>query len=617
MIWRRVCGWLEGLADPYAPAADPPVPQVWPVLRAALWPLRRVLVLSILATIASAAIEVWLISTAGQLIDTLSVTPPSDLWSEMGGTLLLILGVLLLVVRPLIHFAREGTNDLALKPNAATLIRWRSLAHVARQPVGWFQNDFTGRTAHRTVEIGSYGAGAIYSAMNAVAYVGVYQVGIVLLFSSVDPWLMVPLALWLVLYATAFMVLFPRFMAANERFQAGRSALSGRLVDAFGNISTLRTYANRAEVESDFKTGVEDVRSRFFALQRVEVSINVVTTLLEGLIIAGLVGTAIALWANGQATVGTIAAALALVFKITSMVEWFLDAVAGVLEAVSAMKEALETVGQPLAIKDAPGAKPLMLARPTLCLENVAHHYGRGSGVVEDISLTVAPGEKLGLVGPSGAGKSTLIKLILRQFEAEQGRISVDGQAIDMVTQDSLHAVFGLVEQDASLLHRSVAENIAIGRPDAPQAKIIAAARTAGAHDFIQTLQDSEGREGYAAHVGERGVKLSGGQRQRIAIARALLKDAPILILDEATSALDSETEALVQKALVPAMEGKTVIAIAHRLSTIQRMDRIVVMDRGRIVESGPHSDLLAQNGLYARLWSRQSGGFLAQEAAE
>ena len=615
MIWTRLCQLLERMADPYAPTPAPEA-SVAGFLRGGLHPLRGVLVLSLASTLAAGILEVWLIRLAGQVIDVLAGQAPDIVWQSLGWGALGLAAVLL-VGRPVLHFMREGTNDLAFRPNAATLYRWRALTHVLRQPVGWFEDDFTGRTAQRVIEAGSSATSALYSLLNAVAYVSVYLVGVLLLFAATDPWLILPLLVWFAVYGWAFRVLIPRFARDNTAFHAARSALSGRLVDAFGNIGSLKLYASSAALEADLKGDVEAVRQRFFALQRTEVGINMITTVLEGAIMVALVGFAVALWASGQASLGIVAAALALVFKITSMMEWFLGAVDGVVEAVSALHEELQTVAQPLRVQDAPDAVPLVLSQGGIAIEGLTHHYGRGGGVLQDVSLTIAPGEKVGIVGPSGAGKSTLVHLLLRFHEAEAGRIAIDGQDIRSVTQDSLRAAIGMVAQAPSLLHRSVAGNIALGRPETPPAQIEAAARAAEAHGFIETLCDAQGRSGYATHVGERGVKLSGGQRQRIALARAILKDAPILILDEATSALDSEVEAAIQDTLDRLMMGKTVIAVAHRLSTIARMDRIVVMENGRIVEQGCHNSLLEAGGLYARLWARQSGGFLATEGKE
>ncbi|MEE9454401.1 MAG: ABC transporter ATP-binding protein [Paracoccaceae bacterium] len=605
---------LERLVDPYAATTAKPEARVWPYIRANIAPIKRVILASILFTIIAAAIEVWLIGYAGRLIDTLARIAPGQLWPEIGLELAGV-AVLLLILRPISHFLREGTNDLGLKPNAATLFRWRAASHVGKQSVGWFQNDLAGRTAMRVVEIGSSAAGVIYSALNAIAYVSAYLIGIMFLMASTDLRLLWPILLWLGLYFATMRVLIPAFDRATEQFQNTRSALSGELVDSYANIDTVKLFANSAAQERETKARIEATRQAFFALQRVEVTLNMTITVLDGVIMVGLVGYAIVLWQSGAGTVGLVASALALSLRITGMIEWMMDAVSSMFGHVGALREELKTVAQPIAIKDRLGAPALQLKGGEIQINDVSHHYGKGEGGLDNLSITIKAGEKIGLVGRSGAGKSTLVNLLLRFHEVEDGVISIDGQDITSVTQDSLRSSIGMVAQEAALLHRSVRDNISYGSSNISQNEITAAAIRAEAHEFIETLQDNAGRSGYDAHVGERGVKLSGGQRQRIAIARVILKDAPILVLDEATSALDSEVEAAIQHTLYSAMQGKTVIAIAHRLSTIAQMDRIVVLDAGRVAEQGTHSDLLAKDGLYASFWNRQSGGFIGTDA--
>jgi ATP-binding cassette, subfamily B, multidrug efflux pump len=421
----------------------------------------------------------------------------------------------------------------------------------------------------------------------------------------------IPLVVGAALYLGLMTYAVPRFRDAAERFQAAETALAGLLVDTYANIDTIKLFANRQEDDREARQRFEASRSAFAGLQRFEVTINAGMMMLGTILMVGLVGYAIALWQMGDAPLGIIAASLALSFRISGMAEWLLDAVAALFGYAGAARESLKTVAQPLDIEDAPDAGELTVDGGAIRLSEVSHHYGKGDGGLDRVSLEIAPGEKVGLVGSSGAGKSTLVNLILRFFETETGRIEIDGQDIRAVTQDSLRGQIAMVSQDAALLDRSVRDNIAYGRPGVSQADIEAAARKAEADDFISRLRDHEGRTGYDAHLGERGARLSGGQRQRIALARAVLKDAPILVLDEATSALDSEVEAAIQDTLYRVMEGKTVIAIAHRLSTIARMDRIVVLEDGRIVEDGTHDALLERDGVYARFWSRQSGGFI------
>ncbi|MCP4386579.1 MAG: ABC transporter ATP-binding protein [Hyphomicrobiales bacterium] len=608
---------FENLVDPFQPYDDStPHTGAWRYLTENLRPLRRVMAMSLGLTVISAALEVWLIGYAGRLVDTLAAASPDRLWAEHGGELLLVAAVVL-ILRPLAPFLRESLDDIAFRPNAVTLVRWRAHRHVLQQSVGWFQNDMAGRIATRVREIGSSAAGAAYSVLHTLSYVLVYVAGSIWLMASVDLRLVVPLVIWIGLYLALMAFAVPRFQDHSERFQGALSTLTGMLVDTYANITTIKLFADRDQEDRESRAALTATRSTFIGLQRVEVIINVGMVLLGSLLILGLVGTALMLWQAGAAPLGLIAVAVALSFRITAMAEWLMDAVSDLFGTLGGLREALKTVAQPLDIVDAPDASPLTVTGGAIRLTSVSHHYGRDDGGLDLVSLHIGAGEKVGLVGRSGAGKSTLINLVLRFFEAESGTIAIDGQDIRTVTQESLRGQIGMVAQDAALLHRSVRDNIATGRPDVSMDAIAVAARKAEADAFIADLSDSDGRTGYDAHVGERGVRLSGGQRQRIALARVILKDAPILILDEATSALDSEVEAAIQDTLYGVMEGKTVIAIAHRLSTIARMNRIVVLDEGRIVEDGIHGELLALGGLYAGLWARQSDGFIGTDLEE
>lgn len=612
-LFHRATTAFLNLVDPYTDTDAPPTASVWSYVVSHLKPLKWALIVSLVSTVLAAALEVWLIGYAGQLIDVISTSQPQDIWKNHGGELLFA-GLIVLLLRPLLQFVRHAANSIGLDCNIANLIRWRAYGHLSEQSIGWFQEDFTGRTSARLVDIGNHAAMIIYQGLNTIAFGLVYMIGIVMLMSSTDPRLALPLFIWLALYIAIVVRIIPRMIAAQRKFQFTKSTLVGRVVDTFSNFDTVKLFARSEAMTEEFKGDLENTRQALLLPRQLSIGLRTLVMLLEGMMMIGFVGYGIWLWSVEAATIGLVASALALTFRITALAEWVIDAVWAIFLNVGNLGDSLKTISQPLMIPPKKGAPELLVNSASIDITDLHHQYGADKGGLSGINLSIAAGEKIGLVGASGAGKSTLVNLILRFFEAETGDIRIDGQSIRDVEQDSLRAAIGIVSQQASLLNRSVWDNIVLGQEGVTQADVEAAAKKARAHDFIMTLQDKNGNTGYDAHVGERGIKLSGGQRQRIALARVILKDAPILILDEATSALDSTVEADIQAALEDVMQHKTVIAIAHRLSTIAQMDRIVVLDDGAIAEQGRHDELLEKGGLYAEFWRHQSGEFLGAE---
>ncbi len=604
--------FFEGLVDPYGPyeQSDTPPRRLWPFLREYIRPFRAVFAVTAVFSILVASGDVALIWYVGRLVDVLAAGTPEAVWRDYGTEVILV-GLAVLVLRPLLAGADVALLHNTILPNFGTMIRWRAHSHVMRQPVGWFENDFAGRISNRIMQTPPAAGDAVFQTFDAVTFAIVTIIGSAAVLADADSRLIVPLAIWFVLYALLVRWTLQRAGPASKASSDARSAVTGRVVDAYTNIHSVKLFAHHDREMAYARESIENARQTFQREMRIVTKMDIALTVLNGLLIVAVTGFAIALWYRGQASVGTVAAATALVLRLNNMTYWIMWATTNLVQSLGVVAEGMETIAQPIALVDRPGAAPLQFKAGKIVVEGVSHHYGRGSGGLQNVSLTLNPGEKVGMIGRSGAGKSTLVKLMLRFYDPEAGRILIDGQDIQAMTQESLRRRIGMVQQDSSLLHRSVRENILFGRPDATEEEMIAAAKHAEAHDFIMTLQDPEGRKGYDAHVGERGVKLSGGQRQRVGLARVILKDAPILILDEATSALDSEVEASIQETLYGVMQGKTVIAIAHRLSTISAMDRIIVLDDGRVAESGSHAELLAKDGLYARFWARQSGGFI------
>lgn len=609
--------FFENLVDPYVSYAESDVPprKLWPFLREYSVPFKRVFLLTGFMSIVVAAIEIGLIYYMGRIVDLLG-DDPAQMWVDHGGELIGV-ALFVLILRPLLQGFDVALLNNAILPNFGTLIRWRAHRHVLRQSVGWFENDFAGRIANRIMQTPPAAGEVVFQAFDAMSYALAYMIGAAILLTSSDWRLLVPLLIWFAFYGALVKWTVTRIGPASKAASDARSMVTGRVVDAYTNIHSVKMFAHH-DLEVGFaKEAIENSRVTFQKEMRIFTIMDVVLVTLNGLLIVGVVGWALALWMAGEASVGVVAAASALTLRLNSMTGWIMWALSSFFRELGVVAEGMETIAQPVTLTDRKGAAALKLQEGQIELRSLSHHYGRPTGGLNNITLTIKPGERIGLVGRSGAGKSTLVKLLLRFYDPESGQILIDGQDITTVRQDSLRRQIGMVQQDSSLLHRSVRDNIIYGNPGATEEEMIAASRQAQAHEFIQDLTDPERRQGYDARVGERGIKLSGGQRQRITLARVILKDAPILLLDEATSALDSEVEAAIQETLYGMMTGKTVIAIAHRLSTIAEMDRIIVLDQGTIVEDGAHDALLARGGLYADFWNRQSGGFLTMDMEE
>jgi len=606
--------FFENLVDPYGPYDEKNTPptQLLPFMLDYMQPFKKVFGYTALMSVVVASIEIGLIWAMGWVVDILAGNP-AEVWDAHGGWLI-ALAVFILLVRPVLQALDVMLLNNAILPNFGTLIRWRAHRHVLNQSVGWFENDFAGRIANRIMQTPPAAGEAVFQVFDAITFSIAYVVGALILLGQADPRLAIPMIGWLFLYGALVRWTVVRVGPASQAASDARSEVTGRVVDSYSNIHSVKMFAHNDQELDYAKDAIENTRTTFQYEMRLFTIMDVVLVTLNGLLIVAVVGWAFYLWMQGQATVGAVAAATALTLRLNAMTGWIMWALTSFFRQLGVVAEGMQTIAQPITLIDSPDAKQLVMDVGEIEIQSLTHHYGRSSGGLDAIDLTIAPGEKVGLIGRSGAGKSTLVKLLLRFYDPESGRILIDGQDITKVSQDSLRLAIGMVQQDSSLLHRSVRENILYGRPNATEEAVLAATQQAQAHEFILDLQDPQGRTGYDAQVGERGVKLSGGQRQRVTLARVILKNAPILLLDEATSALDSEVEAAIQDTLYGMMEGKTVIAIAHRLSTIAHMDRILVMDKGKIVEDGTHEALLAKGGLYAGFWARQSGGFIATE---
>ena len=610
--------FFENIVDPFVdyPENNTPPRRLFPFIWEYCKPFKTLFVWTGVMSVISAAMELGLLYYLGQLVDQLSASTPENIWRDQGMTLLLVT-VFVLFLRPVIEFFGRALLSNSILPNLGTMIRWRAHRHVLRQSVGWFEDDFAGRIANRIMQTPPAAGEAVFQVFDAIAFSIAYLVGAAILLSNGDLRLMVPLAIWSVLFVLLMRFVLKRVGAASEASSNARSVVTGRVVDSYTNIHSVKLFAHHDSEISYAREAIENSRSTFIREMRIYTVMDFSLNLLNGFLIVGVVGMAIYYWSVGSATLGLVAASAALVLRLHAMTGWIMWALSNFFQNLGVVSEGMQTIAQPITLLDRENAKPLALSEGEICFDDITHHYGRGSGGLDGLSLKVKPGEKVGVVGRSGAGKSTLVKLLLRFYDVENGGIRIDDQNIADVTQDSLRGAIGMVQQDSSLMHRSVMANIKYGKPDATEAEVRAATKAAAADIFIDDLVDPNGNKGYAAEVGERGVKLSGGQRQRVTLARVILKNAPILVLDEATSALDSEVEAAIQDTLYGVMQGKTVIAIAHRLSTIAQMDRIVVLEKGKIAEDGTHDELLAKGGLYAGFWARQSGGFIGYEEGD
>ncbi|MEH6487295.1 ABC transporter ATP-binding protein [Hyphomonas oceanitis] len=559
--------------------------------------------------------EVTLFGFLGGIVDWLASSEREGFFQREGGKLALM-AVVVLVVLPLATLAQGLIVYQGLMSNVPMSARWRMHKQMLGQSMNFFGNEFAGRVATKVMQTSLSVRETVMKVLDVFVFVIVYFLSALTLVASADPRLTLPLILWAVVYGFVLRWFIPRLGKISEKQADARSVMTGRIVDSYTNIQTVKLFAHAGREEDYARESMDGFLQTVYKQMRYVTGFNVIVYLNNSLLVFLIAGGGILLWQGQLVGAGAVAAAIGLALRIKSMSQWIMWEVAGLFENVGVVYDGKAMLEKPVIVADTPDAQVLPRGAGAIAFENVTFHYGKGAGVIENMSLSIRPGETIGLVGRSGAGKTTLTNLLLRFYDAESGRILLDGQDIAHVTQDSLRAQIGVVTQDTSLLHRSIRENIAYGQPDASDAEINTAAGKAAALDFIASLEDAKGNVGLDAHVGERGVKLSGGQRQRIAIARIFLKDAPVLILDEATSALDSEVEAVIQDKLFDLMEGKTVIAIAHRLSTIAAMDRLIVLDQGRIVEEGTHEELVQAGGLYADLWARQSGGFLVEPEA-
>jgi ATP-binding cassette subfamily B multidrug efflux pump len=609
--------WFERRLDPY-PAGDPVEPPKGLVAFCLHYShgAKKWLALMAFAAAAVAVGEIVVFGFIGDVVNWLA-DADRETFLATDGWKLALMGAMVVFIVPGFALLSTLTMHQTLLGNFPQRIRWMSHRYLIRQSMSYFQDEFAGRIGAKLMQTSLAVREVVMKLLDMLVYVVVYFTGAVILAASADWRLAVPFLVWLVAYVALMVYFIPRLGKISEAQADARSLMTGRIVDSYTNIATVKLFSHSNREETYAREAMDQFLDTAYRQMRLFTVLNVAVLWSNALLLFGVAATGIWLWLNGLMTPGALAVSLGLVMRFQGMSQWVMWEMSSLFENIGTVRDGISSLSVSRVVSDAPGAKPLPPVKGDIKFENVSFHYGKTGGVINDLNLHIRPGEKIGLVGRSGAGKSTLVNLLLRFYDRADGRVLIDGHDIAQVTQDSLRANIGVVTQDTSLLHRSVRDNILYGRPDATEAMMREAADLAEASDFIQGLSDAKGRKGFDAHVGERGVKLSGGQRQRIAIARVLLKNAPILVLDEATSALDSEVEAAIQGQLQLLMKGKTVIAIAHRLSTIAMMDRLVVLDKGRIVETGPHAQLVDSGGIYSQLWHRQSGGFIDAEQPE
>jgi ATP-binding cassette subfamily B multidrug efflux pump len=602
--------WFERLVPPFPDGPpDQPPEGFFAFIWNATQGIRGLILLLAILTALIGAFEALLFAMLGNIVDWLSKVPPHLLWQQEKRNIILLTAVLL--ASPLLIAAQALVKYQALNGNFAMRLRWNFHRHLLGQSMSFFQDEFSGRVSAKMMQTALAVRDAVMIVTDILVFVVIYFLTMTLVAGSFDRQLLLPFFGWLALYILTLMYFVPRLGRAASAQADARSLMSGRVTDAYSNIATVKLFSHNQREALYAKQSMQEFLVTVYRQMRLVTGFEIVNHILGIALILATAGATLWLWSTNAVGIGAVAAATAMALRLNGVSHWIMWEMANLFENIGTVQDGIGALSRPVAVRDVTDARDLKVSRGEITFTCLDFSYVPGKPVVSDFNLSIRPGEKIGLIGRSGAGKSTIVNLLLRFYPVQAGSIHIDGQDIGQVTQESLRRQIGMVTQDTSLLHRSVRDNLLYGRPDADEGSMRQAARNAEAEDFILGLSDAKGRTGYDAHVGERGVKLSGGQRQRVAIARVMLKDAPILLLDEATSALDSEVESVIQRDLYRLMEGKTVIAIAHRLSTIAAMDRLIVMDQGRIVETGSHADLIAMNGLYARLWSHQSGGFL------